>query len=204
MAKINQYYVTESDLAKLFVQSGLPPEFQRLFVRDYVALKADAGTLEDLVADLTDRADQNDIDIADIKAQLVIDDGRLDSHDTDIAAINVSLNALSVAFNTHVADSSAHGASGDIVGNLNFAAASVGGVVKLAYAVEDQAASTVEVTSSPNAAGVVYVQADAATWVTMLNELKTDVNQLVADLNGLTAKVNDTLASDRSASQRAT
>jgi hypothetical protein len=80
----------------------------------------------------------------------------------------------------------------------------LGGSVKLAAAVVDQAASTVVVTSpNGNAAGVAYLQADAATWVTLLNELKSDLNTLVTDHNQLTTKVNTMLASERTALQRA-
>jgi hypothetical protein len=72
MAKLTQYYVTEAEVSRLFAQSGLPSEFQRLFARDYVSLKADAGTISDLIDALTIRADGIDDDIVDINAQLVI------------------------------------------------------------------------------------------------------------------------------------
>jgi hypothetical protein len=204
MAKLTQYYVTEVEVAKLFAQSGLPADFQRLFARDYVALKADAGTIGDLIEALTVRADQNDIDIAAINVQLVIDDGRLDGHDSDIAAINVNLSALTTAFNAHAADNSAHNVTGNIIGTGDYATLVLGGSVKLAAAVVDQAVSTVVVTNTPNAAGLAYLQADAATWVTLLNELKSDLNTLVTDHNQLTAKVNTMLATERTALQRVT
>ena len=204
MASTSQYYVTEAEVARLFAQSGLPAEFQRLFARDYVALKADAGTISDLIAALENRVDDAEGDIVGITAQLVIIDRRIDGNDTAIAAVEIDLDALSVAFLAHQSASSAHGATGDIVGNGDFATAAVGGVVTQAAAVADQAASTVSVTSSPNAAGAAYLQADPATWVTMLNELKTDINQLVTDVNALTTKFNSSLSTERTAAQRAT
>lgn len=199
----SQYYVTEAEMGALFRMSGLPEDFQRLFARDYVAFKSDAGSSNDLLAALTSRVDDNDDDIADIYVQIGILDSRIDTNDGLIAAINVNLSALSASFSAHAAATSAHGSNGAIVGVNNFATLATGGTVKLAAAVADQADSTVVVANSPNAAPVAYAQADAATWVTLLNELKTDVNQLVTDLNALTAKVNTMLASERTALQRA-
>lgn len=180
MAK-SQYYVSESDVGALLKTSGLPAEFQRLFARDYVSLKESALGSTDSLSGLTIRVD--------------------DAEDSLTLTIT-NLSALTTAYNAHAAATSAHGASGNIVGTGNVATAITNGVVKLASAVADQAASTVSVTNTPNAAPAAYSQVDAATWVTLLNELKTDVNQLVLDLNALTTKVNDSLATERTALQR--
>lgn len=55
----------------------------------------------------------------------------------------------------------------------------------------DIAASAVSVTGNYTAAGVAYAQADAATWVAGLTELKSDVNALIAELNTNRALVNE-------------
>jgi len=202
MAK-SQYYVSESDVGALLKLSGLPADFQRLFVRDYVSLKNETSSISEESTELTDRVDSLEGTTSDIFIQIGFLDSRVDSNDSSIATININLTALASAYNSHAAAASAHGAVGNVVGDGNLASALTAGVVKLASAIASQAASTVVITNTPNAAPVAYVQADAATWVTLLNELKTDVNQLVADLNSLTTKVNSILASDVAAAQRA-
>lgn len=68
-------------------------------------------------------------------------------------------------------------------------------------AVVDAAALTsTDVTSANgNAAGAGYVQADAATWVTLMNETKGDVNALRTDAGALRTKLNELLAALRTA-----
>lgn len=104
----------------------------------------------------------------------------------------------------HVAQSSAHGASGDLVGSNNYASAVKGGAVLLADAVADAIDSTVTV-AAPNAsaAPVAYSQVQVQELVTLANELKSDLTQAVSDLNAAIAVINDMLASERTAKQRA-
>jgi len=181
MAK-SQYYVSESDIGALFKLSGLPADFQRLFARDYVSLKETGAANEGDLSSLTIRVD-------DVEDSLTL--------------TITNLSALTTSYNAHAAAASAHGATGNLVGTGNLATLATGGVVRLAAAIASEAASTVVVTNTPNAAPLVYAQADAATWVTLLNELKSDLNQLVTDHNSLVTKVNSIIASDVTAAQRA-
>lgn len=183
MAKTSQYYVTESEVSKLLAQSGLPPLFQQLFARDYVSLKSDATSSSDQIGVIFERLDANDANI--------------NSNTTRITVIEGGLS-------DHIDDNSAHGASGSVIGAEDYAQASVGGTVYLASAVANSPASAVSAVLNPNTAPAVYSQADAATWVAMLNEHKATINQLTADLNSLIVLFNASLSSERSAKQRAT
>lgn len=183
------YYVSETDVAALLKKSGLPSDFQNLFSRDYVSVKRSIGLSSDDIANIESRVTDNEDAISDLSVSF--------------STLNGTVVTLQSNFNSHASATAAHGSNGNIVGTNNFATLTVGGTVKLAAAVVDQAASAVVVSATPNAAGVAYAQADAATWVALLNELKSDVNQLVTDLNSLTAKVNTMLASERTALQRA-
>ena len=216
MADNTQYYITEKEVAQLMATSGLPQGFQRLFARDYVAIKRDvnggAETLQNLVVRMGEVEEQ----ISLIDGRLVTAEGqiisltsRMDTAEVNIAdlqgmvgVIEVDLADLRVEFDGHVAATEAHGSSGNIVGTDNYCTPTTGGTVLQAGAVANNAASTVSVTSTPTAAGASYSQATATTWVNMLNELKTDVNQLVTDLNTLVTTVNQSLSTERTANQR--
>ena len=68
-----------------------------------------------------------------------------------------------------------------------------------AAAVTDAGAlgSTTVSAADGTAAGASYVQATAATWVTLMNETKADVNALRTDVSNLRTKVNELLAALR-------
>lgn len=217
VAKASQYYVSDTDIAQLMNISGLPDQFKRLFVRDYSALKRDVGgdkdaiaALEDRATDAEDRLDTAEGQIAIIDAQIVDITLRITTAEGDILdlALRVTQAESDITdnradFDAHVIDTTTHGTTGEIVGTGNYASAAIGGTVLLAAAVADAVPSAVSITSTPNTAGVAYAQADAATWVTMLNELKTDVNTLVANTNAAIAQLNALLASERAAKQLA-
>lgn len=217
MVDNTQYYITEKDVSQLMAMSGLPRGFQRLFARDYVAIKRDVrGNLE-TVDNLVIRMDELGAQVALIDERLATaEDGiimltsRMDTAEVNIAdlqtmvgVIEVDLADLRIEFDGHVAATEAHGSNGNVVGTDNYCTEAVGGTVLLAGAVTDNAASAVVVTSTPNAAPAAYSQADAATWVAMLNELKADVNQLASDHNDLVLTVNQSNATERAAKQRA-
>ena len=191
------YYVSETDLAQLLKKSGLPADFQNLFSRDYASVKRSIGGSADDVASLDQRVTDSEADITSLSISF-------SSLQATVTSLSGSLGSLQTNYNAHASSTSEHGAGGKIVGTNDFATLTVGGTVKLAAALVDQAASTVNVAATPNAAGVGYLQADAATWVTLLNELKSDLNALVVDHNSLRAKLNSMLASERAALQRAT
>lgn len=101
---------------------------------------------------------------------------------------------------THTALTSAHGATGTIVGTGNVATAGTAGVVLKAAASTDASSSAVAV-SSPDAAtqGVSYSQANVQSIATLANELKADVTTVVTDLNAVASSLNDLKAKLRAA-----
>lgn len=100
----------------------------------------------------------------------------------------------------HTALSSAHGATGAIVGNGDLATTSAYGVVRKAAASADASASTASVTSADaTSAGASYNQTVANSAVTLVNEVKADVNTLAADLNAAITSLNDLKARLRTA-----
>lgn len=211
MAQVStRYYVSETDIAELMKLGGFPRNFSDRFTRDYAGLKKDTSTIEQRIS-----ASEKEIQIIitrldDHDSYLASLDSRLDTAEADIAA-----NALRIGeaeteiennradFDDHVTNRTTHGARGNLVGTLDYPTAITGGAVLLASAVANEPLTTVTIFNTPNAAGAGYVQADAATWVTMLNEIKTDFNQLTLDHNALVNKFNTLLAAQRTAKQLA-
>ncbi len=120
-----------------------------------------------------------------------------------IEGVVIDLAAFGGVLDDHVNDNSAHGATGAIVGNQDFASSSTGGVVFIAASVPNAAASTVAVAApDASAAPAAYSQAQMAEVVTLVNELKADLTQAVSDLNAAITTLNNSLSSERAAKQR--
>lgn len=211
MAQVNtRYYVSETDIRQLMLLANFPPQFSNLFTRDYAALKNDVGstearlsTAESEIQVIIVRLDDHDTYLASLDNRLDTAEATLLDHDLRIDQAETDINDLQDDLADHIADRTTHGATGNIVGTGDYCTAVVGGTVLLASAVTNAVQSSVSVTSTPNSAGVAYVQADAATWVAMLNELKTDLNTLVSDTNAAIAQLNALLAAERAAKQLA-
>lgn len=218
MAKNGQYYVTEQEIAKLLGTSGLPMAFTSQFTRDYAAVKSDIGSNSTSLDKIISDVDALDVRVLTTESNIATINSDIDSLNTSVLTLTlqaadfeirisdteIGLSTLDSGFNLHITDDSAHGATGNIVGTDDFCTTSVGGTVLLATALAQSTASTLSITTTPNAAGVGYVQADAASWVTTINELKTDFNALIAEFNLLVAKVNDILITQEVAKQRDT
>lgn len=211
MAQVStRYYISETDIAQLVGLGNFTPQFSQLFTRDYAALKRDVGSTEErLTAAESEieviivRLDDHDSFLANLDTRLDSAEATILDHELRIDAAETGITQLQTDLTDHIDDRTTHGATGNIVGTGDYCTAVIGGTVLLASAVADAVASTVSITSTPNAAGVAYAQADAATWVTMLNELKTDVNTLVTNTNSAIAQLNALLAAERAAKQLA-
>jgi len=140
-------------------------------------------------------------DIADIASRLHSDLQSIlevDDTDTDTDKDKHVSNALAKSWTdgvsdlaTHEADTSPHGATGDIVGEGDIATTAVYGVLKQAVAVGDAAAPTAYLAHS---SGGITVTSTAATDLdTTAAALETLRNETAA----LTTKVNDLLATLR-------
>ena len=107
-----------------------------------------------------------------------------DNADTDPDFNKHVSNALMKESKDHRDATNAHGATGDIIGNLDLATTLLTGVVFQATTQTDAVDSTVSVDATD--AGATYTVAEQ----TLINELKADVNTLVTDLNNSIAVIN--------------
>lgn len=211
MAQVStRYYISETDIAQLVGLGNFTPQFSQLFTRDYAALKRDIGSTEDRLTTAESeieviivRLDDHDTFLADLDTRLDAAEATILGHELRIDQAEQDITDNRADFDAHIIDLTTHGATGNIVGTGDYCTAVIGGTVLLAGAVADATSSTVSVTNTATAAGAGYVQATAATWVTLLDELKADVNQLVTDHNALLAQFNALLASERTAKQLA-
>lgn len=190
------YVPTEADLFKLVGDTW--PERLR---KDYIAgkfstdqllqlINANIKSIEDLELALQTLTDEFTTFEGVVNGKFVVIDGQ-------IAGITLELD-------THIAAQVAHGSTGDIVGNLDYAESSVGGVVWLASAVGDAVDSATTPPSSVAAAPAAYNQAYEQTQADAINDLIGNVIDLQNALNSAIDIINSSLATERTAKQRAT
>ncbi len=103
----------------------------------------------------------------------------------------------------HINATTAHGATGRIVGQLDYCTATTGGVVLQAAAQADATANTTTPPAALGAAGAAYSQAYAQQQTDAINMLITNVSDLKTTVNALVTVVNNILATERTAKQRA-
>jgi len=198
-----QYLVTEADVSALLKESGLSITFQQKFTKDYVAVKGDINDRNIELNKLLLRVVEVESDVASIDVRLSAVEDDVDSLEPRVTAAEIDISTVTSDLSSHVADNSAHGVTGNIVGTDDYCTLTMGGVVKLAASVANATASAVSAVSSPNFPGVSYSQVDAATWVNMLQEHKTNINQLATDLNAAITQLNLLMANSRTALQLA-
>ncbi len=120
-----------------------------------------------------------------------------------VEGLALDLAALEVDAWAHISANSAHGATGAIVGRLDYCTTTAGGVVLQAASVANATSSAVNiVTANVGAAGAAYAQAYAQQQTDLINELKAAVNQLASDLNAAITTLNNSLSTERAAKQR--
>jgi len=164
-------------------------------IDDYLGISQTTAVLADAIdintadiAALDLRVTQNELDIDSLGL-------RVTQNETDIAAINVTLSA-------HIAQTDAHGATGDIVGNLDYCTELVGGVVLLMDLVADAIASTAEVTlADVGLAPAAYDQGYQDDQTNLINDVKSKHNQMLSDLNDAIVQLNDMIAKSKTANQ---
>lgn len=129
---------------------------------------------------------------------------KVDKNTADIVINKDAITLVNSELDTHEANESAHGVTGDNIGTEDYAQAAIGGAVLLSTLVADAVDSTVSV-DSPDAsvAPVAYDQAQVQSIVTLANDLKSDVNQLTIDLNAAITQLNDMIAKSKLAKQMA-
>lgn len=179
--KINvvDYLPTEREISQVLERS----DWKKLFSRDYSANKGNLGRT-------VDATDANTADIVLIKVRLDGVESRLDAAEGKIVELDLRLTTaegkivdidarLVTAEQTlypHVAASVAHGASGDIVGNTDFATELVGGVVLRSRTVPYAPTIVLNPPALIGAAPAAYSQAYAQQQTDAINALIADAN----------------------------
>lgn len=212
-----QRLLSISDLRSAFPE-GSDEFIQHLFnITQDIFFIADGGDdLADQVQDNTNRITQNEIDILANAVAIAQNASDIADNSDSIAANTTAIlqNALNIAQNSsdisdnavnlsdHIADTTTHGASGDIVGNNNFADESIGGVVRRMSLIADAVQSAVNVIEPDVAAApAAYDQAHIQTIVDLTNANKAAVNQLVLDFNASVLVLNNLLSESKSSGQ---
>ena len=129
---------------------------------------------------------------------------KVDKNTADIIINKDAITLVKGDLDTHEANDSAHGVTGDNIGTGDYAQAAIGGAVLLSSLVDDAIDSTVSV-DAPDAsvAPAAYNQVQIQELVTLSNDLKSDVNQLTTDLNAVVTQLNDMIAKSKLAKQMA-
>ncbi len=190
--RLRNYVFTEAELQRV-----LGGKFPDQFIKDYIAGKANTEAL--LVT-----IDENTADIEDIQLQLTVINGQITVINGQIVTLQTDVSAVTSSLNAHIAAQSAHGASGDIVGTLDYCTAIVGGVVLLATAVGDAAETTTLPPSAVGAAPAAYNQTYAQSQTDAINALINNITDLANALNSAVDVINSSLVTERTAKQRAT
>jgi hypothetical protein len=189
--RLQNYIFTEAELQRT-LGGKLPDQF----IKDYIASKTNSQALLDAI-------DKNTVDIEQLFLDLAATDDALAALTIRVTTAEGEIDTLQIDLTNHIAAQSAHGASGDVVGNLDYAAASTGGVVWLATAVGDAVDSATTPPSSVGAAPAAYNQTYEQTHADAINDLIGNVIDLQNALNSAIDVINSSLATERTAKQRA-
>ncbi len=189
--RLQNYIFTEAELQRT-LGGKLPDQF----IKDYIASKTNSQALLDAI-------DKNTVDIEQLFLDLAATDDALAALTIRVTNAEGEIDTLQIDLTNHIAAQSAHGASGDVVGNLDYAAASIGGVVWLATAVGDAVDSATTPPVSVGAAPAAYNQVYEQTQADAINDLIGNVIDLQNALNSAIDVINSSLATERTAKQRA-
>lgn len=180
------YLPTEREINQVLERA----DWKKLFSRDYSANKGNLGRT-------VDATDANTADIVMIKVRLdgvedrldiaegkIIElDLRLTTAEGQIVDIDARLVTVEETLYPHVAASRAHGSAGDIVGNLDFATESIGGVVLRCRLVPYAPTIVLTPPALIGAAPAAYSQAYAQQQTDAINALIADANSTQTGFN---------------------
>lgn len=176
---IIDYYPTEKEITQVLERT----DWRKLFSRDYISSKGNLGRT-------VDATDANTADIVVIKVRLDDVESRLTTAEGQIVELEIRITTaeekivdidarLVTAEDTlypHVAATQAHGASGNIVGDTDFATESIGGVVLRSRLVPYAPTIVLTPPSLIGAAPATYSQAYAQQQTDAINALIADAN----------------------------
>jgi len=120
-----------------------------------------------------------------------------------VEGLALDLAVLEVDAEAHISANSAHGATGSIVGRLDYCTTTAGGVVLQASSVADADDTAVHITTADiGPPGGSHSGSYSQQQTDLINELKAAVNQLASDLNSAITTLNNSLSTERTAKQR--
>ena len=217
--------ILRNSLVLSYAEIGeIHPEWSKIAVDDYFYKQSNINTLALSAEGVEAQVILNTENIQINADNIVVVEGNLSDHITNttgahaasaisfdnsggLAATDVqgAIDEVDGDLATHVNADSAHGASGDVVGNTDFATGGTGGVVNLAANVADPSVTTTAIaTVDVGAAPVVYSQAYTQSQTNLINECKAKINSLVnSDVLDLITQLNAFLAANQTAKQMA-
>jgi len=177
------YAPTEADIKRMLTSGN----WQALLSRDYAGVKQSVGST-------INQTNNNSVSIEQL-------DGRLTTAEGQIVQIIGRVDELEAGLDTHVADRSAHGATGNIVGTLDFCTTAIGGVVLLGGAVPNAYNPGASVPSGVGPAPATYDQAYTDEQSANINGLINSVAEVATMATNAINTLNALLAALRAAKQ---
>ena len=173
--------------------SSLPPEWGLLVQQNYLAQLEATKTAGDEASEANGTANEtkelieaNNQKIEQLSETVEGQESAINQSDANSrSALKKANEAIGKSetnaqnLSTHTSSSTQHGATGDIVGNEDFAQAAIGGVVLLASKVNELTQNTVNVVNAPAA----YDQAHAQSLVDAINSLASKQNDIIGKIN---------------------
>ena len=199
--------VKQATVAQESLQWGLlPPEWSDLLKEDWqnktnginevaeVANEANVTANNEVGKnEAQDRAIENNRQTINTLAEnILINDQKTASNTRSISENKQGIAGNKKVIDEHVADNSAHGATGDIVGNQNFAGENIGGVVLIAEKLAELEKLTIEVPPAPGEYNQEYMQTVA-----------NSINSLVSKQGDIITLLNQVISTQVAAKQRA-
>ncbi len=199
--------VKQATVAQESLQWGLlPPEWSDLIKEDWqnktnginevaeVANEANVTANNEVEKnEAQDKAIENNRQTINTLAEnILINDQKTSNNTKSIAENKQGIADNKKVIDEHVADKSAHGATGDIVGNENFAGETVGGVVLIAGKLTELEKLIIEVPPAPGEYSQEYMQTVA-----------NSINSLVSKQGDIITLLNQVISTQVAAKQRA-
>lgn len=189
--RLKNYIFTEAELQRT-LGGKLPDQF----IKDYIASKTNSTALLEAI-------DKNTVDIEQLTIDLAATDDALAALAVRVTTAEGEIDTLQTDLTDHIADTVTHGSTGDIVGTDDYCSTTVGGTVLLATAVGDAAEYLDSLPSTVAAAPAAYSQAYANDQTSTINSLIAFLIDFQASFNSSIGVINSSLATERTAKQRA-
>lgn len=194
------YLPTEREINQVLERS----DWRKLLARDYSANKGNLGRTVTATDTNTEEIFQIKIRLDTVEGQVASLEIRVTTAEAAIVDIDARLVIAEDTLATHIAASEAHGASGNIVGDLDFATEIVGGVVFKAGNIPYVPAVTITPPAVVGAAPAAYNQAYAQQQTDAINALIANIGTAQTGFNQSKVSFDDLVDAMIAARQMAT